>query len=242
MQPMVNEYSPVWFETFERTVPDAQTLAEVAFLERWLPLPRFETVLDLCCGAGRHAIALAERGRRVTGVDSSRHALARAARRAPRGVEWIDRDLRSLAALGRTFDAVVCLWQSFGHFDAATNAAVLRAMRDALAPHGRLVLDVYHRDFFERRQGSRRLERDGAHIEETKSMIADRLTVRLAYPDGRGDAFEWQVFTPDELRALAEANGLRALVACATFDESARPSADVPRMQWVFERAKSLSQ
>ena len=57
--------------------------------------------LDVACGEGRNAIWLAERGWRVTGVDFSEVALAKAARlAASRGVEgeWIPADLRLLPA------------------------------------------------------------------------------------------------------------------------------------------------
>ncbi|HKG95752.1 MAG TPA: methyltransferase domain-containing protein [Gemmatimonadaceae bacterium] len=53
----------------------------MAFLERALPRAAISRVLDLCCGPGRHALPLAERGYDVTGVDRDAAALG-AARRA----------------------------------------------------------------------------------------------------------------------------------------------------------------
>jgi ubiquinone/menaquinone biosynthesis C-methylase UbiE len=44
---------------------------EVEGMAALLALPRGSFVLDLCCGHGRHAIALAERGHRVTGLNLS---------------------------------------------------------------------------------------------------------------------------------------------------------------------------
>jgi SAM-dependent methyltransferase len=64
-------------------------------------------VLDVPCGFGRHAHALAERGYVVTGVE--RDATAAAEARAG-GVEVHELDLRRLDELPRTFDAVVWMW------------------------------------------------------------------------------------------------------------------------------------
>src|SRR5260370_11372420 len=55
------------------------------------------TVLDLCCGPGRHAIAFAQRGIEVTAVDRSPFLLDRARERASEAavsVEWILEDMR----------------------------------------------------------------------------------------------------------------------------------------------------
>lgn len=48
--------------------------------------------LDLCCGPGRHAVPLAQRGFRVTGVDRSPFLLATAGRRASESDVWLTLD------------------------------------------------------------------------------------------------------------------------------------------------------
>jgi SAM-dependent methyltransferase len=173
----------------------------------------------------------------VTGVDLSAAALAAASGESSDGVVYIQRDMRNLDGLPGGFDAMVCLWQSFGYFDAETNAEVLAQIARKLKPGGRFVLDIYHRGFFERNQGARSFERGGAAVTETKRMDGDRLTVRLDYqPSGEADEFEWQLFTPESIRALAKLCGLTMLSVCAGFDETLPASAEQPRMQLVFER------
>ncbi|MGW1894355.1 class I SAM-dependent methyltransferase [Streptomyces sp. NPDC002004] len=59
--------------------------------------------LDIGCGTGRHAVHLAQRGWRVTGVDLVREALAAARERAARegvDVEWVEGDAGALDDLG----------------------------------------------------------------------------------------------------------------------------------------------
>src|SRR2546429_9695023 len=52
---------------------------EASFVERALALNAGESLLDLCCGPGRHALLLAQRGLHVTAVGLSPPYLAAAA-------------------------------------------------------------------------------------------------------------------------------------------------------------------
>ena len=126
--------------------------------------------------------------------------------------------------------------QSFGYGDAATNAEALRQMAAHLRPGGRLVLDIYNRDFFEARQGGRETTQRGETV-VTQRLAGDRLVVDLVYT-GRGerDRFDWQVFTPATIEALAEQCGLRQMLVCTGLDENLPPPPDQPRMQIVFKR------
>ncbi len=124
------------------------------------------------------------------------------------------------------------MWASFGYFDAPSNRRVLAGFADRVRAGGRVLLDVYDRRFFEARQGSR----TNRGVEERTTVRGDRLRAELRYPDGSRDAYEWQVFTPDELeRAGAEA-GLELLRASAGFVDDASPTGAAPRMQLLFER------
>jgi SAM-dependent methyltransferase len=233
----MNEYSPTWYDLFLQPIAPEQTEREADFIARWLPQPGCQALLDLGCGPGRHARALAARGYRVTGVDSNAAALAEARRASTDSITYDEHDMRRLSELPGMFDGVICLWQSFGYFDAATNADILRQVGMKLRPGGRLALDIYHRGFFERNQGARQFERAGRAIVETKRMHGDRLTVTLDYgPDRQPDSFEWQLFFPEQITALAQRCGFRLLQECANFDENTPASAAAPRMQLLFER------
>ena len=236
---MPNAYSQTWFDLFLREIPRQQTQTEAEFLRRQLPNPALVRVLDVCCGEARHAIALARYGYDVTGIDTNPEALKRA--RASAGetpVKLLPCDMRELSSLGtERFDALTCLWQSFGYFDAQTNQRVMQSFADLLIASGRLILDVYNADFFRQHQGTRSFHKCGKLITETKWMEADRLHVTLEYADESvKDEFDWQVFTPDELQRLGETCGLRMLLSCSEFAEVFQPSAQRPRMQMIFEQ------
>jgi SAM-dependent methyltransferase len=239
-----NAYTPGWFDTFLRAYWPEQTAREVDFLSRQLPLPAYRDVLDVCCGAGRHALPLAARGHRVTGLDRDERMLSQARREAAAaaanggGATFVSGDMRELAAaVSGAFDAAICMWQSFGYFDAATNADVLRQMREALRPGGRLILDLYNRDAFSEGSGAETTERAGRAITTTQTLAGDRLSVAIDYGgDLPRDTFEWQIFTPAEIAVLAETFGLRPLLACAWADERIMPSRGARRMEVAFER------
>lgn len=122
--------------------PEA-TRAEADFLEKRLALAPGSRVLDVPCGDGRIALALAERGCRVTGVDISREFLeAGSARAKARGLEvaWRQAEMRDLP-WREEFDAACCAGSSFGYLDDAGNAAFLAAVSRALARGGRFFVD-----------------------------------------------------------------------------------------------------
>ena len=224
-------YSPAWYEVFGRP-DDAVTEREVSFLLRFLPRPP-ATVLDVPCGFGRHARALSARGYALTGVEAEPAVVAEA---RTSGIEVHELDLRRLRELPGRFDAVICMWASFGWFDDVTNADVLAQLGEKTAPGGVTVLDVYDPAWFRAHQGPHVIERGGRRIREHKLVAGDRLHVTLDYEDGTRDAIEWRLYEPQELRALAAGSGLACEAACAGFDADAEPAGDVPRMQLVFRR------
>ncbi len=110
----------------------AHAASEVDAVIALLALEPGASVLDLGCGNGRHALELAKRGFVVTAVDRSHVWLAQARERAAADGASIDfhlRDARYLD-LGRTFDAVICLYDVVGSFRReADNRAILATAR-----------------------------------------------------------------------------------------------------------------
>jgi len=231
-----NNYSPTWFDTFLLGTAPGSTGNEMEFLLRKLPRPGYPRVLDLCCGTGRHSLLLAEVGYDVTGLDINPYALQAARKQDSRGsIKFVQGDMRDLSSLDGEFDAVLNLWQSFGYFHEEENREVLRQVHNKLRQGGRFVLDIYNRAFFTAHQGTRTLQSGNRKIIETKYMTGDRLTVHLDYgPPIQPDTYEWQLYTPDDIRAACEEIGFRTVIGCSGFDESAPPAETNPRMQFVF--------
>lgn len=238
-----NGYSTAWFALFLAEPDPRQTAREVAFLRRVLPRPDVSSVLDLCCGYGRHAAPLAIAGYRVLGIDRDPNVIARAqALHRNSNLAFRIHDMTALDTLPDTFDAVICMWQSFGFFDRATNASVLAQIGGHLRPGGRAVLDIYNRAFFEQRQGTRATQQRGETVVTTQQIEDDRLEVTLDYLERKErDVFAWQVFTPQSIAQLAQSHGLDTVLACSGFNEDEAPSRDIPRMQLVFEKQQGCA-
>jgi SAM-dependent methyltransferase len=137
------------------------TVGEVEFLIEELDLAQGARILDVGCGTARHALELANRGYRVTGIDISTGMLAeasRAAREQGVEVELIEADATDFT-VAEPFDAAVCLCE--GAFCLLCEAddpvdrdlAILRCVHDALRSGGRFMLTALSAFPLVRRQG-----------------------------------------------------------------------------------------
>jgi SAM-dependent methyltransferase len=232
-----NEFSSTWYTLFLETMPAAASEAETVFVVRHLPPAQIPVLLDLCCGSGRHPARFAAQGYQLLGIDQNAAAIGTAQQLALPGCRFAVHDMRHVAALPETFDGVVNLWHSFGYFDDATNADVLRQIHNKLRPGGRFVLDMYNRDALRRAPAIQHFEKGGIAVTSSYTWAGKRLTCSLSYDDGStGDTFEWRLYTPDEIQTLAARLGFHCIVVCAWFNEHLAPSAEHTRMQFVFER------
>jgi SAM-dependent methyltransferase len=236
--PDANRYSPTWQALFgTRDVNDVHLAREIDFITQWFPLDTYPSLLDVCCGRAVHAQRLAQRGYAVTGIDRDASVIDAATREKPTNRTLHCMDVRELDQLPRMFDGVLCLWQSFGYHDADTNRATLLSMANRLRHRGRLLLDLYHPEFFAQRPPQRSFTRDGVVVHESISLSAQRLCVNLTYDDrSERDAFDWQVYAPHELATLAESVGLRTIAQHADWDVHSSPGAEHARYQSIVER------
>jgi SAM-dependent methyltransferase len=122
-----------------------------ALIDRLRPAPAAD-LLDLGCGAGRHARHLASKGFRVTGVDLAAGSIAEARRFERPGLRFARHDMR--VPFGRqAFDVVFNFFTSFGYFDEPTeHAQVVSNIAGSLRCGGRLVLDYLNVHAAEARQ------------------------------------------------------------------------------------------
>jgi len=168
------------------------TANEVAFLVDALGLEPGVRVLDVGCGPGRHARALAERGVRVHGVDISQRFVDLAADGAPDGATFERMDGFGLAG-GAGAPAA-------GLDD--PDGGILAGMARALRPGGRVLLSAFSAYF-----QVRYLE-DADAFDAATGVNHERTTIK----DEQGvdaDHDLWtSCFTPRELRLLARAAGL----------------------------------
>ncbi|MGC2493999.1 class I SAM-dependent methyltransferase [Candidatus Binatus sp.] len=123
---------------------------ESAFVARTLGLKPGASVLDLCCGQGRHSVQLAKRGFKVTGLDLNAEYLdlaSKAAEAAKVTIETVAGDMREIPFENK-FDAIVNMYSSFGYLESeAEDLKVLESAVKALKAGGQLLLDMLNREW-----------------------------------------------------------------------------------------------
>jgi len=152
-----HEDDDFWEMTAPLMFTEARWTAAQEEIDRVVALLGLEagaSILDLCCGPGRHSLELARRGYAVTGVDRTAAHLEKARKRAEAEgltVEFVQEDVRRFCR-PEAFDGAVNLFTSFGYFeDPADDALVAANIWRSLRGNGRLVMDVMGKEVLARK-------------------------------------------------------------------------------------------
>lgn len=176
-----------------------------------------QRVLDVACGTGVLARALADRvhpGGFVVGLDINDGMLAVAQQKAPE-IEWVAGRAEALPFADASFNAVL---SQFGLMFFEDRKGAVREMARVLRPGGPLAVAVW-----DRREHSPGYEAMATLLQR---LFGDEAAESLAAPFALGD--------PDEFQALFEGAGLDD-VTLTTHDGTARfPSIE----SWVFTDVK----
>jgi SAM-dependent methyltransferase len=113
--------------------------------------PANSTMLDLGCGAGRHAKWLAAKGFDVTGLDLAPSSIRSAKKYQKANLHFAKHDMRDPFG-ENSFDYIFSFFTSFGYFKSdRENHKVVRNILHALKPGGSLVLDYLNAAWCEER-------------------------------------------------------------------------------------------
>ncbi|MGE0034832.1 MAG: methyltransferase domain-containing protein [Xanthobacteraceae bacterium] len=199
----------------------AITRSEVDVLIAAARLAPHHRILDLCCGQGRHALELAQRGfALVCGADQSAWLLGIARERADAlglKLALLEGDARACVREQPPFDRIYMMGNSFGYFEhVADDRALLDAIRRALAPGGTLTLDIVDGGWLRSRLVPRSFEWiDAQHLacrEREITADGDRVVTREIILHGRdgivADQYYGQrLYTRDRICALLREAG-----------------------------------
>lgn len=156
-----------YYYFFPQDMLPEQIEREVAVIWRLLDLRPGMEALDLACGNGRIANALAARGCSVTGLDVIPAFLEQASQIAAAEnlpATYHLGDMRALPWTNR-FDHIVNWMSAYGYFGDEENRQALGEMYRALKPGGKLLLDLNNRELLLKNfQRASVIERSGNYL------------------------------------------------------------------------------
>ena len=231
----MTEWFEEWFgEEYLALYPhrdDEEAEAVLGLIDRTVGIEPDHRVLDLACGAGRHARAFQAFGARPVGLDLSRHLLDRAALVAP-GVPLIRADIRAIPVRPRSMDLTVNLFTSFGYFGSdADHLRALSQMLDTVKLTGWFVLDFLNATMVRASVGD-------VGLRETRDALAidkwlqdsDRYVVKsITTEDGRQFLERVRLYGREELIRMVAAAGGRVVRQFGDYDGGG-PADEAPRV------------
>jgi SAM-dependent methyltransferase len=230
----VSEWFEEWFgEEYLELYPhrdEADAARLVGLIQRTVPWRPGLQVLDVGCGAGRHAQALVDAGAAVTGIDLSRCLLDRA--RSTSTAWFVRADMRRIPVRPASMDLTVNLFTSFGYFASdAEHLSTLQGMMATVRPGGWFALDFLHAaTTVAGLVPAEELVLGGTPVAITRRLVDGARSVEkvIQLADGRRFTERVRLFTPTDLGSMLEAAG--AMIRSTFGDYTGAPlSAGTPR-------------
>jgi len=209
--------------------------------------------LELACGTGTVALAMARRGWQVTGVDGSPDMLAQArakAALAEQEIPWLQQDMRQLQIAPRC-DLATCLYDSLNYMLTSDDlAAVLQRVARCLCPGGLFLFDMNTAFALETFWGGQAYFEDRGDLavafSTRYSPSRQRTAVTVTWfereADGRyrkrSEQHTEQAYPPEHVSTLLVDAGFQVL---ATYDcfTLRPPHEETSRIMWVAKLARS---
>lgn len=235
---------------------DESKRKDIAFWKRAVR-PVKGAVLELFCGTGQIARALAVRGRRVTGVDCSAELIRVArlkSRHAAQPVMYHEQNVLSLDLAPEQFAFIFAPMGSLGHLTSTAGLKkFFKRVRQHLLPGGTFAFDVPYPDLMSlMRDKNQRLlvgrypEKKGGRevvVEETGVYDPVRQIHHLLWYQSFSDGtlgqmarMDIKIFFPTEIRWMLESNGLEQVRCYGDYNGS--PLRATSPRQIVFCRLK----
>lgn len=218
------EWFEEWFgEEYLRLYPhrdDTEAARAVDLIVRTVPFQPGWRVLDVACGAGRHARAFQSAGARCIGLDLSMTLLrlARQVTTAP----LVRADMRQLPIRAGSMDLTVNLFTSFGYFDQdAEHTSALGEMVATIRPGGWFVIDFLNPAAVRRQLvPEETLEVAGSTVRVSRSVSADGRYVCKSIREAEGRHFRERVrlFEPEQMAGMLAAAGITVRFRFGDYD------------------------
>jgi SAM-dependent methyltransferase len=209
-------------------------------------------LLDLACGTGRHAEALARMGYRVDGSDIAPEMVDIArerARAAGLSIGFFNESFQDCDRIGRRYDAVIALFASINYLtDYRDLAKALAGIRRLLGPGGVFLFDFWNGNAVVKSYSpvrTRRVEDGERSVERVSRTEIDALAqiavVRFDFRFMKSGAVlrefsethRIRYFFPREMADLLLANGFEVAHRCPFMAPDSPPGADEWNLTYV---------
>jgi ubiquinone/menaquinone biosynthesis C-methylase UbiE len=213
------ENEAFWRETYAFMFPETRIAEAADQMAKALALtsPSGKAVLDLCCGPGRCAVALAKQGLTVTGVDRTKFLLTKAresARKEGVRVEWVEADMRKFARKN-SYDLVLSMFTSFGYFENRDeDSRVLKNIFTSLRRGGQVLIELLGKEIFAKiyQPSLAETASDGSILIQQPQVLDGWSRIRNTWTvvrNGKARKFtiELNLYSGQELRERLEAAG-----------------------------------
>jgi SAM-dependent methyltransferase len=146
MENVNNSYFDGYYKEIWRSiVPPELTVKETDFMISYFNLKPGDKILDIMCGYGRHAIALAKKGMQSTAVDNLDeyvNDIKSAAKKDNLPVSAVKADILTYEA-GDVFDLALCMGNSLCFFDRSDTLTILKMLARHLKPGGHFFINTW---------------------------------------------------------------------------------------------------
>jgi len=203
---------------WEAIVNMRDTEKEAGFVEE--VVPKEGVTLDLCCGTGRHSIALRNKGWNIVGMDLSKNLLTIAEQRMKEaGAEYplVRADMRYFPFRNEVFNTIINMFTSFGYLPSeGEDVKSLLEISRALKKNGAFLLDLANRDHIIRNFRERDwaefesyylLERRSLDLEKSK-LLSHWSLIRKSNGKTESIRHEVRLYTLTRIEQLCREAGL----------------------------------